>query len=259
MNIQRSNMKKLYFTIIALMATLVAGAQTIKVYEYNEKGELNTTPSYISSKKVKVVFADDDHECVDLALPSGTLWATCNVGANSPEEYGDYFAWGETTSKDIYGWSTYKWCEGSINTMTKYCTIDKSGTVDGKKELDPEDDAATANWGRNWCMPSYDQIVELYDPLYTTTEWTTLNDVYGRKITSRANGKSIFLPAAGVRTNGTLNNIGTIGYYLSRVLSGKSSSSGALYLYLDSDKITYYQTQGNRCYGLSVRPVRCKK
>ena len=86
------------------------------------------------------------HEYVDLGLPSGTLWATCNVGANSPEEYGNHFAWGETTPKEFYSWGTYKWCNGTANSLTKYCYDSKWGTVDNNIELVHEDDAAHVNW-----------------------------------------------------------------------------------------------------------------
>ena len=96
----------------------------------------------------------DEHEWVDLGLTSGTLWATCNVGATAPEDYGDYFAWGETEPKEDYSWSTYKWCNGSYKTQTKYCTNSKYGTVDDKTELEPEDDAAFVNWGSTWRMPT---------------------------------------------------------------------------------------------------------
>ena len=94
--------------------------------------------------------SQENHEFVDLGLPSGTLWATCNVGANAPEEYGDYFAWGETAPKETHSWNTYKWCNGSSTTMTKYCTNSSfgyNGFVDNKRVLDPEDDAAYVNWG----------------------------------------------------------------------------------------------------------------
>ena len=96
----------------------------------------------------------DNHEWVDLGLPSGTLWATCNVGANAPEEYGDHFAWGETSPKDVYNWSTYQWCNGSMFTLTKYNTESSLGMVDNKTELDPEDDAAYVNWGPSWRTPT---------------------------------------------------------------------------------------------------------
>ena len=144
----------------------------------------------------------ENHEWVDLGLPSGTLWATCNIGANNPEEYGDYFAWGETQPKSNYRWATYKYCKGSSNTLTRYCyqsDYGYNGFTDTLTELLPEDDAATANWGKNWQTPSLTQIQELFDSAYTATAYTTQNGVKGRKITSKINGYSIFLPAAGYR------------------------------------------------------------
>ena len=201
------------------------------------------------------VTVSEFHEYIDLGLPSGTLWATCNVGASKPEEYGDYFAWGETTTKGTYNWSTYKYCKGTENTMTKYCISSTYGTVDNKTELEPSDDAATANWGSSWQMPSLEQVMELYNSSYTTTTWTTMNGVYGRKITSKSNGNSIFLPAAGYRDDTSLYNAGSYGHYWSRSLT-TSISFFAYELYFDS---SYVDTLGGRCYfGHSVRPVRVK-
>ncbi len=157
----------------------------------------------------------DEHEYVDLGLPSGTLWATMNVGANSPEEYGDYFAWGETTPKDVYDWNTYKWCMGDYNKLTKYCTKSNygyNGFTDGKTELDPEDDAATANWGPEWCMPTYEQIQEL--TANCSSEWTERNGVYGRLFTSDINGATLFFPAAGYHSSVGFE-VGTTGNYWS--------------------------------------------
>ncbi len=200
----------------------------------------------------------DEHEYVDLGLPSGTLWATMNVGANSPEEYGDYFAWGETTPKDVYDWSTYKWCMGSNTTMTKYCTKSNygyNGFTDGKTELDPEDDAAYVNWGPEWRMPSLEQIQELLDNC--TTQWTTRNGVNGRLFTSNINGASLFLPAAGYQRDGDLYYGGTDGDYWSRTLFF-SSPVRAYYLYFYSgfysDTVGWYHYY--RCNGSSVRAVR---
>ena len=109
----------------------------------------------------------DNHEWVDLGLPSGTLWATTNVGASKPEEYGDYFAWGETKPKSVYDWDTYKWCKGDdYHQLTKYCNLSNygdNGFVDNKTELDPGDDAAYVNWGSKWRMPSLEQMQELRD------------------------------------------------------------------------------------------------
>ncbi len=195
-------------------------------------------------------------EYVDLDLPSGTLWATCNVGANSPEEYGYYFAGGETEPKDYYDWSTYKWCNGSVNTMTKYCTHSEygyNGFTDGKTELAPEDDAATANWGGDWQMPSLEQIKELLNSSNTTTEWTQVNGVNGRKITSKSNGNSIFLPAAGNRRGSGLSDVSSGGRYWSRSLNTDRSLNGRHLGFYSSNIIA---SSNSRYYGRSVRPVR---
>ena len=199
-------------------------------------------------------------EYVDLGLPSGTLWATCNVGANSPEEYGDYFAWGETKPKTTYNWSTYKY--GSYSRLRKYCKNSSYGTVDNKTELEPSDDAATANWGSEWQMPSEEQYDELINSSYTTTTWTTLNGVNGRMIVSKSNGNSIFLPAAGYRFDTSLHDAGSDGNYWSRSLyasplNTSDNSIKAYYLGFNSSSI--YTSYNYRCYGLSVRPVRVKK
>lgn len=136
------------------------------------------------------------HEWVDLGLPSGTLWATCNVGADSPEQSGDYFAWGETKPKRTYEWATYKWCDGSENTLTKYCPSSDWGTVDNLMRLEPQDDAATVNWGPMWRTPTYEQIQELNTK--STWKWTTINGKSGYLITG-PNGNTIFLPNTGTR------------------------------------------------------------
>ena len=200
----------------------------------------------------------DLHECVDLGLPSGTLWATCNIGANSPEDYGDYFAWGETITKSDYSWNTYTYCNGSQTTMTKYCNNSSygyNGFTDDLTELELSDDAAYMNWGNAWRMPSKTQFDELINSSYTTTIWTTQNGIYGRKITSKFNGNSIFLPVAGTRFGTQLYNKGNYGDYLSCTLS-TSLPDYAYYIFLNSYNITY-TTEGDyhRCYGRSVRPV----
>ena len=197
-----------------------------------------------------------NHEYVDLGLPSGTKWATCNVGASEPEEYGDYFAWGETTPKSTYNWSTYKWCKGSETTKTKYCTQSDygyNGFTDNLTELQPEDDAATANWGSGWRMPSSDQINELINDEYTTWEWTQLNGVYGRKVTSKSNGNSIFLPAAGIRWDDELYDAGSDGLYWSSSLT-PFYDNFACFLYFNSGGWNW--NYNYRFYGQSVRAVR---
>ena len=195
-----------------------------------------------------------DHEYVDLGLPSGTLWATCNIGANSPEEYGDYFAWGETETKNIYNWNTYKWCKGSDNTMTKYCSDSEygfQGFTDGKTELDAEDDAAYVNWGSSWRMPTKEQQDELRTNC--TWTWTTRNGVNGRLVTG-PNGNTIFLPAAGSRWHVSLYSVGSRCVYWSRTLSSAYSRC-AYNLSSDSGGV-YWEANEARDDGFSVRAVR---
>ena len=199
------------------------------------------------------------HDYVDLELPSGTLWATCNVGADSPEEYGDYFAWGETEPKESYTWGNYKWCEGSEKTLTKYCNDSEfgyNGFTDDLTELLPEDDAATANWGSMWQMPSDEQIKELINKAYTTTEWAMLNGVNGLKITSISNGKSIFLPNAGDHWNSWLWNDGDQGNYWSRSIFRQNDTCAWYFYFRMNDG--WRMSQNDRCRGKSVRAVRKK-
>jgi len=194
------------------------------------------------------------HAWVDLGLPSGTLWATTNVGANTPEAYGDYFAWGEvqTQAGNTYTWSSYKYANGAYNKLTKYCnnaSYGNNGFTDTLTCLLPEDDVATAKWGNGWRMPTQAELKELKDNC--TVTWTMQNGVAGRLFTA-ANGNSIFLPAAGGRSNGNLYHDGSDGYYWSSSLD-TNGPNYAQYLDFNSDN---YNTRLNyRFYGFSVRPV----
>ncbi|MBP9995166.1 MAG: hypothetical protein KBT67_09565 [bacterium] len=192
------------------------------------------------------------HEYVDLGLPSGLLWATCNVGADSPEDYGDYFAWGETSTKSDYTWSTYKWCNGSYNTLTKYNTKSRYGTVDNKTTLEFSDDAARANWGGSWRMPTEAEFQELINN--TNKTWTTVNGVGGWKCANKSDASDyIFLPAAGYRLETSLGSAGSIGDYWSSSLSTSNPSYGRR-LYFNSNDFSMYDS--NRYDGFTVRPVR---
>ena len=192
-------------------------------------------------------------EFVDLGLPSGTLWATCNVGTDTPEGYGEYFAWGETEPKDYYYWSTYQYCNGSAGTLTKYCTKSNygyNGFVDGLITLLPEDDIATVHCGGDWRMPTEQEWRELIEN--TTHTNTTQNGVFGRLFTA-ANGNTLFLPAAGTKNKDGLNYVGSYGYYWSSSLDASSPNGAWYYWYnLDGYNIGSYI----RCQGRSVRPVR---
>ena len=196
---------------------------------------------------------ENGHEWVDLGLPSGTKWATCNVGATKPEEYGNYYAWGETEPKSTYDWSTYKWCNGSYGTQTKYCTDSYYGTVDNKNVLELADDAARVNWGGAWRMPTDAEWTELR----TNCTWTWTDDyngtgVAGRIVTSNTNGNHIFLPAAGYRDLDDLDDAGGRGYYWSSLLS-TAYPSGAWRVFFFSGIVSRYIY--GRYYGQSVRPV----
>lgn len=194
---------------------------------------------------------------VDLGLEDGTLWATYNVGASKPSEYGDYFAWGETAPKDEYTWGTYKWCEGSENTLTKYCFEEyvTYGTVDGLLSLLSEDDAATANWGAGWRMPTN---IELDDMLMICDwEWTTDfngSGVAGRIGTSTVNGNTIFLPAAGSISEKELSEVGDwCLYWCSDLFNHGSYRANAFQCTSQYQNIV--DACDSRCYGYSVRAV----
>ena len=190
------------------------------------------------------------HEYVDLGL--SVKWATCNVGATTPEGYGYYFAWGETRTKTTYNWSTYKYCNGTSTTMTKYCTSSSYGTVDNKTTLELTDDAARVNWGGSWRMPTKAEQDELRDTNNCTWTWTTQNGVNGYKVTSKKNGNSIFLPAAGYCSYSDLLSAGSVGNYWSSSLS-TGLSFNASDVYFVSDNVNWL---GNyRYYGRCVRAV----
>lgn len=186
------------------------------------------------------------HEYVDLGLPSGTLWATCNVGATIPEDYGDHFAWGETTPKDRYNWISYKYCMGSISTLTKYCCISEdgyNGFTDYQTTLLPEDDAATTNWGDGWRMPTQEEWIEMR--MHTTRSHDVVNGVKGLRFTA-SNGNSLFFPDSGYYTNFLENT--RYCYYWSSSL-GYSTTAWSL----DEDGELLHTN--SRFRGYSVRPV----
>ena len=202
------------------------------------------------------------HEYIDLGLPSGILWATCNIGANVPEEYGDYFAWGETNPKTYYFWEGYKYgvTEGSGHTfvlkLTKYCNMSIYGywgRTDTLTVLQPMDDAATANWSADWRTPTADEMEELIE--CTTHIWTTQNGVNGRLFTA-ANGNSLFLPAAGYRMkNELIDESSLCDYYSSSLWT--DGPLGAWFLYTNSDECVVSST--DRTYGCPVRAVYSAK
>lgn len=202
--------------------------------------------------QIQIAYPVLNHEYVDLGLPSGLLWATCNVGANAPEEYGDYFAWGETQSKSTYDWSSYQYCNGYSNTLIKYCnnaSYGYNGFTDNLITLSSEDDAATANWGTEWRMPTMEEWQELLDN--TTPTWMAQNGVNGMLFTSN-NGNSLFLPAAGYREYHVLSNAGSYGRYWSSSLNLINPSSSWNLFFSAFDKNIRAM---DRDTGRPIRPV----
>ena len=223
-------MKKKYtWRILGLVACLLFGLVTVSCHK------------------------DDEENWVDLGLPSGLLWATRNVGASSPEDYGNFFAWGETTTKSVYNWNTYIYCycNGGYIQLTKYCNESNygyNGFTDNLTILQPADDAATANYGGR--TPTIEEWSEL--KANTTVSWTTQNGVNGILLTG-SNGNCLFLPAAGGRSDSPLTYAGIEGGYWSSSLF-KFDPDCALIFDFSSDRQNMYDTY--RYYGFSVRAVR---
>ena len=192
-------------------------------------------------RETKLACPDGNHpHMIDLGLPSGTKWACCNVGADKPEAFGDYYAWGESETKTTYSWATYMHCDGAEHTCYNLGS-DIAGTLY---------DVAHVKWGGSWVLPSKEQQDELRNNC--TYEWTTVNGVDGGKFTSKINGVSIFLPSAGHHYDSALSNAGSSGFYWSST-QYPSYADNAHFLYFDSGKAD--KGHGSRGYGQSVRAV----
>jgi uncharacterized protein YjdB len=224
------------------------GKATIKATA-NDGSGVNATCSVVVSPK-----------CPTGAVDMGTTtvegyklyWATTNIGASKPEELGDYYAWGETEPKENYSWSTYKWCNGSYNTLTKYNTKSSYGNVDNKTVLESSDDVASVKLGGKWRMPTDAE----WTKLRKQCTWTWVTNYNGSGINGRlvkaTNGNSIFLPAAGYRYGTDLYSAGSDGRYWFSSLS-TDNPMDAWYVYFTSGNVDRYDY--GRCYGQSVRPV----
>ena len=243
-------MKRNSLILITLFAATIVGAQTINLHmnngmvvNYNSSEVDYIDFSESSSGPVSNISCPDGNHphLIDLGLPSGTKWACCNVGANSPEQYGGYYAWGETVEKSSYDWSNYILCDGTESTC-HYIGSDIAGT---------NYDMALVKWRESWVMPSYSQFEELIENC--TTEWTTLNGINGYTFTG-PNGSSIFLPASGYYGFSDKFFEGSVGLFWSSTYN-KSNKDQACYLRFDSGRLTldYYL---NRNSGQPVRAVQ---
>ena len=192
--------------------------------------------------------ATNDHKYVDLGL--SVMWATCNVGATKPEDYGDFFAWGETKPKDKYFWSNLKYCNDSDGESFSKYNHNKPGTKDNKVRLELKDDAARANWGGSWRMPTYLEFEELLTRCNWV--WTTMNGVRGYKVTSKSNGNSIFLPATGYHIGaGYFMNGQCSSYWSANITNNNSGDAWNVLIDENGHKLV----DGRRHCGSPVRPV----
>ncbi|MBR6279123.1 MAG: InlB B-repeat-containing protein [Bacteroidales bacterium] len=199
---------------------------------------------------------------VDLGLQSGLLWTTCNIGASKPEEYGDYYAWGETEAKENYYWNTYRYGSAE-NALTKYCSKENYGNKDNLTELEAGDDVATVKLGSDYRMPTKEDWEELFNDSYTYNVWTDNyngTNVVGRIVYKKKDGGSyaledthIFLPAAGSRNGSGVDGVGYYGYYWSSSLD-TDNPNFAFFCYFNSGGSDW--NSKFRCDGLSVRAVR---
>ena len=197
---------------------------------------------------------------VDLGLPSGVLWAKCDLGANAPEEYGNYYAWGEISPKEVYNWNTYRYGTadggGNLLTLIKYNTHSDYGTPDSLTILRATDDAATMAFGigSGARTPTKEEWQELID--YSTVEWTTMNGVNGLKFTSITNGNTLFFPAAGMRYGSELHGVDGcgFGFYWSSSLDTNSPSDAWAFCFDANNPV--HVGKSNRRYGFTVRAVR---
>lgn len=196
----------------------------------------------------------NDHEWMDLGLPSGTLWATMNLGASSPEKYGDYYAWGEVATKSYFTFASYTLSKDPDG-YTRYVPKAKAGVFgydgfyDTLTSLAEDDDAARAVWGEGWEMPTYEQMQELLT--CCTWVWTQLNGINGYRVYG-PNGQSIFLPASGSRSVSHKVGVGKCTFLWLRDLYTPNPSMGCC-LYLNERM--YYLSTSLRYLGQVVRPV----
>ena len=191
--------------------------------------------------------APDGVEAVDLGL--SVKWANMNVGAKKESGFGTYFAWGETKPKEYYSWGTYAWSKGDSQFLTKYSTTDR------RTQLAPVDDAAQANWGGKWRMPTVDEFEELITKC--TWEWTTRDGVNGYKVSSKKTGNSIFLPITGFRFYSEVQFRAIKGvYWTSTLYSGNPFKAWCLEFDFSDVNVHYGNLSSNRFSGRCIRAVK---
>ena len=235
-------MKKVLSIIFTIMLALGASAQnTHDIIVWH--GTKSETIQAVDS----ITFIKSEEKATYIDLGLSVKWGTCNIGAKNPEDFGNFYQWGDIKTKESYDWNTYKYGTDRNN-------LEKYNVKDGKTTLDSEDDAAIANMNEGWRMPTPAEIKELVEKC--TWEWTTVNNVNGYKVTGK-NGNSIFLPAAGVMFDKNSYYGGKYGYYLSNTLREGDEAYIKMYAQGFSFQSDKYQADDSiaRNYGIPVRQV----
>ena len=223
-------MKKMFLISLATMFAMTVGHAKVNVTE---------TPAQ----------TPDGVEAVDMGL--SVKWANMNVGAKKSSGFGTYFAWGETKPKEYYSWNTYAWSRGNTQFLTKYSTTDR------RTQLAISDDAARANWGGEWRMPTVSEYEELINPANCSWEWTNKDGVNGYKVTSKKTGKSIFFPITGCRFFGEVQFRAINGiYWTSSLYSTNPNKAWCLEFNFEDVSVYYGDLSSNRFSGRCIRAVR---
>jgi len=223
-------MKKIILMMMAAMFFGTVGDAKVNVVDDNTK-------------------SPDGVEAVDLGL--SVKWANMNVGAKKSSGFGTYFAWGETKPKEYYSWNTYAWSKGNSQYLTKYSTADR------RTQLAPADDAARANWGGKWRMPTIDEYEELINPANCTWEWMTKDGINGYKVTGKKTGNSIFLPITGFRFYADTQFRGIMGvYWTSTLYTANPNKAWCLEFNFSNIDVHYGDLSSNRFSGRCIRAVQ---
>ena len=237
---------------LVLLALLVAAGQVAAWGQMvNIHLKDGSVLKYNSSIVDYVDFSETDeepvqHEAVDLGLPSGLKWATCNIGATKPEEAGYFFAWGEVAEKEDYSWCTYKWSKECQVTPTKYSSSEA-------QTLEPEDDAAHVLWGGSWRMPTIEEAKELFDNC--NSEWATQNEVRGVLLRSKKNSNTLFLPLSGFKQNAELKRVNERAYLWTSTRPLAYTQQATWYGSQYDQGRRWVNDRSNRFFGYSIRAV----
>jgi hypothetical protein len=252
----KKNLLALSIALLSFSATFLTSC------EKEDKDAISMNDVNVGAKPINV--NGKDYEVVDLGLTTGVLWATCNMGASSPEETGLLFAWGENTTKQSYEWGNYGWSNGDELSIYKYCTNAQYGTVDNKTTLELADEAPNATLGEGWRIPSESDFRDLLTTRNCTAKWCKLNGVGGYLFTSVRKGyegNSIFIPLAGMLDHNKTRFAGQYGWYWCNTLyydseNQKSITTEASVLWLEHTDIDNHIIKSRpRSVGLPIRPI----